>query len=425
MNNHLSWHTIHKLIARHPNHQMILLESQMDVHPSSNLSYLAVGSVRSIEARGESVKVHHGGKCTRYESNPWEALKRFRRESSGKIFGYLGYDLKNFTEELSSNNKEICDMPDLWFVEPEYLYIIDKNGTVQGTDPKLSDLPGTDAGIEPRSLDFRISDLTPMLEKSEYLDHIDQIRDLIREGHFYELNYSYPMRTAFDGDPLNLYEKMRKVSPVPFASFIRAESFSVCCLSPERFLQKKGVQVKSEPIKGTAARSEDPKIDQRNREKLLNEKNRAENLMIVDLVRHDLSALSLTGSVRVDKLFETHSFETVHQLVSVITAEVRTETDPVDIIRSCFPMGSMTGAPKIEVMKRIDELEIYRRGLYSGAIGWMDVKGDFDFNVVIRTAIIQGRELIFPVGGAITSDSDPEEEWHETLVKARALTAVM
>ncbi|NBB77602.1 MAG: anthranilate synthase component I family protein, partial [Bacteroidetes bacterium] len=172
------------------------------------------------------------------------------------------------------------------------------------------------------------------------------------------------------------------------------------------------------------ARADNPENDGKKIEELMNLKNRAENLMIVDLVRHDLSKVSKTGSVNVSSLYEVQSFGTVHQLISVIESEVEAGTDPIDIIETCFPMGSMTGAPKIEVMRAIDELECYRRGMYSGAIGYFSPEGDFDLNVVIRTALIQGERVIYPVGGAITSDSKPEEEWEETLIKSRNITQI-
>ncbi|TVQ65854.1 MAG: anthranilate synthase component I family protein [Balneolaceae bacterium] len=420
MNIHAARQTTGSLIALHREQQIILLESQMAEHPSSCSTYLAVGCRSSIEVRGRSVKLTKNGKSIRFESDPWEALKRFRTGTSGKIFGFLGYDLKNHTEKLTSENRSLTELPDLWFVQPEWLYRIGQNGTA------VNDFTGELVNPEPvfrgSIPGYHFSDPVPLVGEDQYLQTVQKIQEMIREGRFYELNYSYPMQSEFSGDSFSLYSSMREVSPVPFASYISSDSFAVCCSSPERFLKKRGTRVQSEPIKGTAARSKDPQADRFNRELLLNEKNRAENLMIVDLVRHDLSSISVNGSVKVDKLFEIQSFGTVHQLISVVSSEVKEDTDPVDIVKHCFPMGSMTGAPKIEVMKVIDELENYRRGLYSGAIGWMDDFGDFDFNVVIRTALIQNSELIYPVGGAITSDSEPGQEWLETLIKASTLT---
>ncbi|MDX1591299.1 MAG: anthranilate synthase component I family protein, partial [Balneolaceae bacterium] len=245
------------------------------------------------------------------------------------------------------------------------------------------------------------------------------------EGDFYELNFSYPIQGEYRGDPLDLYVNMRAINPVPIGAYIRTGNLHVCCSSPERYLKKTGSQIISEPIKGTAARHPNPGEDAKQKESLLNEKNRAENLMIVDLVRHDLSRIAKTDTVRVSRLYDVQSFGTVHQLISTVTAEAMPDSDPVDVLEICFPMGSMTGAPKIAVMEAIEELEIYKRGIYSGAIGYITPTGDFDFNVVIRTALIQKNNLVYPVGGAITGDSDPKDEWEETLIKSRVLTRVL
>jgi len=199
----------------------------------------------------------------------------------------------------------------------------------------------------------------------------------------------------------------------------------IVSLSPERFLRTEGGEVETKPIKGTRRRGTTAAEDLALREELAaSEKDRAENLMIVDLVRHDLSYVCKPGSIEVSKLFEIQTFGTVHQLISRIEGTISDDQRPVGIVRACFPMGSMTGAPKIRVMKRIEQLEVYRRGIYSGAIGYFTPDGDFDFNVVIRSAIISDDKLIYPVGGAITGDSDPEEEWNETGIKSRVLELV-
>jgi para-aminobenzoate synthetase component 1 len=203
------------------------------------------------------------------------------------------------------------------------------------------------------------------------------------------------------------------------------DEISVCCLSPERFLGRNGKRVFSQPIKGTMQRGNTQEEDAALKEALRSSaKDRAENLMIVDLVRNDLGRIAKKGTVHVHDLFEIQSFGTVHQMISTVEAETEIG-NPIDIIQACYPMGSMTGAPKISAMKSIEELENYRRGIYSGAIGYIKPDGDFDFNVVIRTAIIRNEALYYSVGGAVTGDSDPLSEWEETLVKARALTQVL
>ena len=405
------------------NEEMMLLESQMEEHPSSEFSLLAIRPKNWIKAYGDRVEIVYNGKTECVNMNPWDALKEFRERCDEWVFGYLGYDLKNYTEQIFSQNRVIIQLPDLYFFEPEYLFHI-KDGLVNqwlgDSDLKfLTSAPITrdssaQAGTSPK----------PMITKNEYVKTVEEIQRLIRDGDFYELNFSYPLIGRYQGDAYSLYSQMRTINPVPFGLFLSFDQTAVCSASPERFLKKSGSKIISQPIKGTAERLDDPVLDKIQKEELQNEKNRAENLMIVDLVRHDLSKMALNGTVHVSKLYEVQTFGTVHQLISTVEAEVSEAVDAVDVIRSCFPMGSMTGAPKIEVMKVIDRLENYKRGLYSGAMGYFTPQDDFDFNVVIRTAILQNGELIYPVGGAITSDSDPLLEWDETEIKSRAITNV-
>ena len=272
--------------------------------------------------------------------------------------------------------------------------------------------------------DLELHDIVYQTSREQYLRIIRQAQHQIKEGDFYEINISHQLRMAFDGEPWRLYQRMKEVGPVPFGAYVQMDDLVVCSQSPERFLRKEGRQVVSQPIKGTAERGRTDSDDDALKTKLLSsDKERAENLMIVDLVRNDLGRIARQGTVKVPELFSIQSFDTVHQMVSTVKAEAE-ETDPIAILEACFPMGSMTGAPKISAMKTIEKLEGYRRGVYSGAIGYITPEGDFDFNVVIRTALLKEGQLYYAVGGAITSDSDPEQEWQETLIKARALLDV-
>jgi len=410
---------IDRVVRQFDGEELILLESQHPDHHSSKISYIAAGPVSTIYGYGEKISVKDRNGIRQFKSDPWDALIDFQKEKNSWLFGYLGYDLKNYTEKLTSSNEPLNRAPDFYFMEPEVLLRIE-NGeiTVLSGDPNLNlidqreEKPGW------------VEEFGPAISKDLYLENVNAIKERITEGDFYELNFSYPMQGAYYGDPYWLYKRMREVNPVPFGSFIRLNDLAVCCASPERFLKKEGARVISEPIKGTSPRSKLPAEDIEQREILLNEKNRAENLMIVDLVRHDLSRVSITGSVRVTKLFDIQTFGTVHQLISTVEAEAAPDLSSIEIIKACFPMGSMTGAPKINVMRVIEELEEYKRGIYSGAIGYITPDNDFDFNVVIRSAVIQDGKLTYPVGGAITSDSIPLEEWEETGVKCRAITGV-
>lgn len=401
----------------------MLLESQSKDHPASKLSYLAAVPEVTIEARGSNIVIYGHGIQKEFIKNPWSALSNFYRDQSDWLFGYLGYDLKNSIEHLHSRNPDPVLAPDLYFMVPSVLIKIDhRQNSLSYLKGGRRDLDEDKMGEQQSS---KVTALSYTVEQQEYLGCIKEAQRRISEGDFYEINLSHQMIAGFYGDPYSLYKKMRGVGPVPFGAFLKKDTLSVCCMSPERFLAKQGNRVYSQPIKGTIRRGTNDINDKKLREDLKQSmKDRAENLMIVDLVRNDLSRIAKKGSVKVSELFEIQTFGTVHQMVSTVEAESETD-DPIEIIKACYPMGSMTGAPKISAMKSIEELENYRRGIYSGAIGYINPEGDFDFNVVIRTAIISGGDLYYSVGGAITGDSNPVEEWEETLVKARALTKII
>ncbi len=394
--------------------EVILLESQMEGHPASKRSYLAAQPLHSIKAGHGIVELKCGAEVVRQEHNPWVALKAFVDRHRDWVFGFLSYDLKNDLEALESGNEPLTDTADLYFFVPSFLAEI-------GSDGSTTLLKGTMPDVKPPSSPELTLSFVSQIDKEEYLKKVRRAQQQIREGDYYEINLSHPLQYRIEGDSWALYQKMKEAGPVPFASYISAEGVEVCSASPERFIARKGSQVWSQPIKGTIDRSADNEQEQIER-LLHSEKEKAENLMIVDLVRNDMSRIAKEGSVRVNNLFEIQTFQTVHQMVSTVECKVDLTMHSVDIIKACFPMGSMTGAPKIAAMKAIEELENYKRGIYSGAIGYLNPEGDFDFNVVIRSAIIQSDKLVYPVGGAITSDSDPEQEWEETLIKARALT---
>ena len=395
--------------------EIVVLESQQSGHPSSVQTFIAAYPSRYIYAYGDEITLYDGEEEQTIKADPWEMLKKFRDEKKGWLFGYLGYDLKNFVENLESTNRSPIRQPDLFMMEPSILVKIADGGveTIIGPEqtPESADHPPP----------FSVDDLQPGISREEYIKTVEKIKEQIKEGDFYELNYSYAINGRFDGDSYGLYQKMRKVNPVPFGAYLKLKDLEICSASPERFLQKRGRRLISEPIKGTSARSAVAEDDSRFKEDLMNEKNRAENLMIVDLVRHDFSRVAKTGTVEVSKLYDIQTFDTVHQLISRVEGELDDNVDAIDAIKACYPMGSMTGAPKYRVMQEIDHHENYRRGIYSGAIGYITPEDDVDFSVVIRTAIIQDSKLIYPVGGAITSDSDAVEEWEETKIKARTI----
>ncbi|WP_335695387.1 anthranilate synthase component I family protein [Spirosoma montaniterrae] len=348
--------------------------------------------------------------------------------------GYFGYDLKNQVEDLHSRNPDRLGFPDAYFVEPEW--VLDFQGdtvfiTGEGSADALLQTIRTHPST-PYPLYLTPHPLPPIrcrVSPDEYQANVRRVQQLIREGDVYELNYCIEFfREDALLDPLTTYRALTERSPMPFSSFLKLGDRYVLGASPERFLKKDGRRLISQPIKGTIRRGQSPAEDQSLRRQLLaSEKERAENLMIVDLVRNDLARSAETGSVRVDELFGIYGFRQVYQMISTVSATLRERVSWADAIRHAFPMGSMTGAPKIRAMERIDELEVSRRGVYSGAIGYITPDNDFDFSVVIRSLLYnaQTRYTSFSVGSAITYDADPEEEWHECLLKAQAIRDVL
>ncbi|HET8865828.1 MAG TPA: anthranilate synthase component I family protein [Gracilimonas sp.] len=398
---------------------VVLLESQMEDHPASTKSYLAAQPKAWIKAFGDEIEVMDNGNSKTFKGDPWDAIRNFREEQNDWLFGYFGYDLKNYTEQLTSNNPAVIDAPDLFFMVPSLLIEIDHQYNINVIGGELPN----EIESHYKANDLNIK-LTGQVDQNSYLKRVKEAQKNIYEGDFYEINLSHPLEFSFEGDSLTLYQAMKAAGPVPFGGYVAFDDIAICCSSPERFLARQGNKVCSQPIKGTVSRRLD-KNDEADIARLKNsQKERAENLMIVDLVRNDLNKVAIKNSVKVSNLFEIQSFETVHQMVSTVECLVKEETDSIDLIKVCFPMGSMTGAPKIAAMQAIDDYEGYKRGVYSGALGYIKPDGDFDLNVIIRTGIMEGNKLIYPVGGAITSDSDPKAEWEETLLKARAITDI-
>ena len=268
-----------------------------------------------------------------------------------------------------------------------------------------------------------IISVTPGIPKERYLARIAQIRDWIAQGEVYQVNATFPLLVKTEGDPAQLYRQIATHHPAAHAAYIEDIGRTILSFSPELFLQRSGNTLMTRPMKGTAPRSADPETDRKLGEALhASEKNRAENLMIVDLLRNDLGRLARPGTVRADPLFSLEKYPSVWTMTSTVQAEITPETSLAEILKALFPCGSVTGAPKIAAMKRIQETESEPRGLYCGSLGWLAPNGDFSLNVAIRTLVLdeagQGR---YHVGGGIVSDSNPEQEWDECNWKARIL----
>lgn len=350
------------------------------------------------------------------------------------LFMCLSYDLKNEVEALTSENKDAIAFPTAIIWRPQLVFIIDENQKkcVQGkpTDDDVQfveDFMNKTSEESYAKKDFNFQARTP---KSTYLDSVEKLKKQIQRGDIYEVNYchEYISYNTDLKDIKSTYINLNKITKAPFSSFFQFDEFSIFCCSPERFLRKRKQQLLAQPIKGTAKRgfsSEEDKTLMKNLK--TDPKERAENIMIVDLMRNDLSKLAEKNSVHVDELCGLYSFETVHQLISSISCTVKAQTSFVDVLRATFPMGSMTGAPKISAMQLIEEHEDFKRGLYSGSIGYMEPNGDFDLNVVIRTMIYNRlkKTLSCAVGGAITIHSDAEREYEECQVKIKKMIDVL
>lgn len=399
--------------------EVVFLDSNSyQQHYSSYDLVLAVDAFTSIKTDSE---------------NAFQDLFQYQSQTKDWIFGYLSYDLKNDTEALHSNNFDGLNLPDLFFFQPKKLFLIKDNQL------EIQYLRMCDDELE---LDFEEINqcsvfsvplvavvIHQRISKENYLSKVAKMLDYIHRGDIYEANFCMEF-FANDAkiEPLAIYQKLNEISEPPFAVYFKNNTQYLLSASPERYLRKEGTKVISQPIKGTAKRSLDINEDEKSKLDLVhNEKERSENIMIVDLVRNDLSQTATKGSVQVEELCQPYTFKQVHQMISTVVSEVELTTSPIEILRTTFPMGSMTGAPKISAMQIIEELEETKRGLYSGAVGYFTPTNDFDFNVVIRSILYNSSNnyLSFSVGSAITSLSNPEMEYEECLLKAKAMFEVL
>jgi para-aminobenzoate synthetase component 1 len=354
----------------------------------------------------------------------FSALKTFYDAAPDWMFGLLSYDLKNETEALESKNSDGLLFPDLYFFKPLYLIAL-KDGKMEvliGDPAILNDIEATVLKSAGTPLDIH---MTPSMDKETYLDKVHTLQEHIRKGDCYEVTFCQEYHAAsVEIDPLTVYWKLNHISPAPFSVYFKIKDHYILSASPERFLCKRGQQLISQPIKGTTRRSADPVIDEQLRQQLKdNLKEQTENVMIVDLVRNDLTKSASRGSVKVTELFGIYSFPQVHQMISTVESELETGIHFLEAIKNTFPMGSMTGAPKIRAMQLIEQHETSKRGAYSGSVGYVTPNGDFDFNVLIRTLLYQANSgyLSFQVGGAITYGADAASEYEECQLKASAM----
>jgi para-aminobenzoate synthetase component 1 len=357
---------------------------------------------------------------------------------SGGAIGYFGYDLTRRIERLPARARDAERIPDMVIGIYDWAVVVDHSErrawlAGQGRDPD-TDLKWnalvrlfTDTPPERRRVPFRVtSPVTSNLTPQHYGRAFDRVLDYISAGDCYQVNLAQRFSAQASGDPWLAYQRLRLINPAPYSAFLSTPYAQILSASPERFLRVENRQVETKPIKGTRPRAGHPRLDaELIAELVASEKDRAENLMIVDLLRNDLSKNCELGTVKVPKLFEVESFATVHHLVSTVTGKLAPGRDAIDLLRGAFPGGSITGAPKVRAMQIIEEIEPHRRGVYCGAIGYVGYDGNMDTNIAIRTMVHSHGTVRFWAGGGIVADSQREAEYQETFDKAAALLSLL
>ncbi len=399
---------------------------------------------------------HHNQKHNKYQAilavdaftaiktdslHAFEKLEEYQSKTNDWLFGYLTYDVKNDVEQLSSNNFDGLQFPDLYFFQPKKVFLFAENKVeIQYLNFVEDELEhdwqeiyrlckSEDQSNLIKENGTNLIKIHLRTSKDSYFEKLHTMLQHIHLGDIYEANFCQEFYSEnVSIDPVKTYLHLNDISKPPFATFLKLNNFYSFSASPERYIMKAGNKVISQPIKGTAKRHTSTSEDEKLKTDLRKDtKERSENIMITDLVRNDLSKFAIKGSVLVEELCKVYSFEQVHQMISTITCKVSENTPPVSILKNTFPMGSMTGAPKISAMKIIEKLEDAKRGLYSGTVGYFAPDGDFDFNVIIRSILYNSENsyVSFSVGGAITAKSIPEKEYEECLLKAKAMREVL
>jgi len=406
--------------------KICLFDSNSNANQEQEIEYdqlLALGSVKELSFSSDKIN--------------FQELEKFLVDNNDWKFGYLSYDIKNSIENLSSEKNDGLKFSLAEFFIPKFVFEIKNNKVVLYYDQTVLTLEEAKnaykiAFSEDYKKDYekqKLAEIKNRISKQQYLNSVNNLKQHIQKGNIYEINFCHEFYIEdAEINPAKTFLKLNEISQAPFASFCKFNNNYVISSSPERFIKKTGNRLISQPIKGTAKRSVNKKEDELLKIRLQNDKKEQnENVMIVDLVRNDLSKIAKKGSVKVDELFGVYSFKQVHQMISTISCEIKDGITFSEIIKSLFPMGSMTGAPKISAMQLIEEYEKTKRGLYSGSIGYIKPNGDFDFNVIIRTILYnsENKYLSFMVGSAITAQSDAETEYEECLLKAKAMIEIL
>ncbi|BAV94572.1 anthranilate synthase component I family protein [Ichthyobacterium seriolicida] len=370
------------------------------------------------------------------EKGAFDELISFRKEVDDWLFGHFSYDLKNDTEEVYSRNFDGINFPSMYFFQPQKIFILKgnvleclalKNVSVEEIENDFFQILNLNTETDTSVLQCEI-EIKNRISKEAYIMAVKKLLEEIQKGNIYEVNFCQEFfAEEITIRPEDVFKSLNSISKAPFSCFYKFEDRFLICASPERFLKKTEDKIISQPIKGTAKRGdkyEDPLIIESLKNSL---KEQTENIIVVDLVRNDLSHFAADNSVKVEELCGVYTFEQVHQLISTITAELKSDVSIENVIKKAFPMGSMTGAPKIKAMQLLEKYESTKRGIYSGSVGYITPGGDFDFNVVIRSILYNSTKkyVSFITGGAITSLSIPEEEYQECMLKAKAMIKVL
>lgn len=346
------------------------------------------------------------------------------------LFGYIAYDYKNKLEDLDSRHSETISFDDIFFFSPQYVIVLTETDLFfeKGVENIAWVMREIEQITENKSV-FSEVEIHPCLSKEEYLSKVTALQEHIQKGDIYEVNFCQEfVAEQAQINPITAYNELMEISPTPFAAFFKQGDKYALCSSPERYVKKEGNKIISQPIKGTAKRGGTLDEDKAQIKALENNpKERAENIMAVDVVRNDFARIAEPGTVEVDELCKVYTFQQWHQMISTVSATLPQDSNLNDVVKGTFPMASMTGAPKIRAMQLIEQYEESKRGLYSGTIGYVIPDGGFDLNVVIRTILYNAKDkkLSYTVGGAITAEATPEQEYEECLLKATAMRKIL
>jgi para-aminobenzoate synthetase component 1 len=442
----------------HSQHYSFFLDGGMNPQRLGRYSFIGIEPFIVMSSRSNQVTIIQQDKQENEQGNPLDILgrllKTYRLTSlpspipfHGGAVGYLSYDLCHFIERLPTTAIDDLKLPESYFgfydtvlafdnLESKAYIIstgfpeLDESRRHKRAKLRLEDMKSRLASPPPNILKANsasINKTTEAVLKSNftsdgYMEAVNRVREYIAAGDVFQVNLSQRFETELTVTPYELYRRLREINPAPFASYLNFNDITIISASPERFLRVDGDWIETRPIKGTRPRGKNSVEDAMLAQELLNSaKDRAENVMIVDLERNDLGRVCQYGTVKVTELAVLETFPTVFHLTSTVIGKLRPDKNRIDLLKAAFPGGSVTGAPKIRAMEIIDELEPTRRGIYTGAIGYLSFGGNLDLNIVIRTFIIKDNKAYFQVGGGIIYDSDAEAEYQETLDKAKAL----